>query len=533
MATIAQARSDAGGPAASRYASLRTQREPFLRRARRVSRLTIPSLFREEGDSGDTDEIVPWQSFGAYAVRNLANKIRLTLFPAGIPWIRLKARRAVLESLQQLDPSEQGLIKSQIGLGLRRIEGEFVEGIEEDGDGAVLADTVLHLVNGGNHAIEIYPDSKLRGIPLQQYVTWRDPSGKLLEFVIEDPIDFFLLDDDVKTIATDNGFKVPEAKDRGGANSVVKVYTHGYFDGRQWNVYQEVQGQKVPGSEATWNEDALPYLFLMFEHQEAEHYGRSYTEHFEGDLQTVDGMEQLVQESSAVAAMLIRMVRPGGTTSKKAIEQALNGAVISGNPEDVSVVRNDKNNDLAAAADSINRALQRLSRAFLLNSAVTRDAERVTAREIMVVAQELEDQLGASYSNQVVMFQAPYARLKLRSLERQRRVTPVPQREVSMTIITGAAALGRGSELQLLDAFLGGAQQIIDPAFVQESINPRVYMNRRAAALGVDVDGLVLTEEEVEAKRAEAQSAALSQAVAPEAVRQVGQALQQQGEPTQ
>jgi hypothetical protein len=57
---------------------------------------------------------------------------------------------------------------------------------------------------------------------------------------------------------------------------------------------------------------------------------------------------------------------------------------------------------------------------------VVRQAERVTAEEVHKVAQELEEVLGAVYSEQVVTFQTPYARRKLRYLMKQGRVTSLP-----------------------------------------------------------------------------------------------------------
>lgn len=43
-----------------------------------------------------------------------------------------------------------------------------------------------------------------------------------------------------------------------------------------------------------------------------ENYGRSYCEDFEGDLQSLDGYEQTIQEGSMAAATFVRLVRPGG-----------------------------------------------------------------------------------------------------------------------------------------------------------------------------------------------------------------------------
>ncbi len=68
------------GTAAARYKAMESDRESYLDRARRIARLTVTSLFREEGDTGHTDHVLPWQSAGTYFLNNLTNKARLSLF---------------------------------------------------------------------------------------------------------------------------------------------------------------------------------------------------------------------------------------------------------------------------------------------------------------------------------------------------------------------------------------------------------------------------------------------------------------------
>ena len=65
------------------------------------------------------------------------------------------------------------------------------------------------------------------------------------------------------------------------------------------------------------------------------------------------------------------MVSPAGTTRPRTLVNAENGSVIQGSANDVTVLQaQGKLNDLSLANNTIDRIENRLSFAFLLNSAV-------------------------------------------------------------------------------------------------------------------------------------------------------------------
>ena len=84
-----------------------------------------------------------------------------------------------------------------------------------------------------------------------------------------------------------------------------------------------------------------------------------------------------------------------------------NGAIIEGSANDVSVLQVNKFADFRIAYDTMNRIETRLQLAFLLNSSIQRNAERVTASEIRFMAEDLEQALGGIYSILSQEFQLP------------------------------------------------------------------------------------------------------------------------------
>jgi hypothetical protein len=135
-----------------------------------------------------------------------------------------------------------------------------------------------------------------------------------------------------------------------------------------------------------------------------------------------------------------------------------------------------------------------------LTEATIRNAERVTAEEVRLVIQSIERQLGGIYSVLSQEFQLPLIRRVMDRMNQTNRLPNIPEKYIKPTIITGVDALGRGNDLNKLDVFLAGAAQVLGPQMLQEYVKIPEYLARRAASLGIDTKGLIVTEEELAAK---------------------------------
>lgn len=509
------------GTAAAFYEAGTTDREPFLTRARDVSELTIPTLFRDEGENGSDSQTIPYNTIGAYCVNNLASKLVSTLFPSGRPAFKADQDKRTMQDLLALTEAEQVRVKGIIRQGLSQLEQDVTEAFEEDGDRARMHTAALRLIVGGNHGFQFYDDGTVRGIPLERFVLARDPQGNILEWAIRDDLDWETLPDDVRAAYLATGRPEPDRPSNG--KRPVKVYTHGILRDGKWKVRQETMGVDVEGSHATYNKDALPYLFLPWILLEGEDYGRGYAEFYEGDLLTAESLTKTVTEGSAALARFIILVNAMGQTNKKALSSARNGDVITGREQDVYVVQSQKAGDFSVAKAEKDDAIARLARAFLLNSAVQRDGERVTAEEIRYAAQELEDALGGVYSQQIVTWQAPYIKLKIKYLQKQGRVAKLPEGTVKITVTGGLAALARNAELNNLRTFAAALVEMLGPEIAAQYMHPSELIARVAAALGIEPMGLVKSAEEIEAGGQQQQIMSLLDSMGPEALRQVGQ----------
>ncbi len=510
------------------YTNLEADRDPFLERARSCAKLTIPSLITDEGHTRHTNLPTPYQGLGARGVNNLASKLLLALLPPNASFFRLTLDEFKLAMLEQM-PQQMGEIEES----LARIEQAVMNEVERSGMRVKVFEALKHLIVAGNVLLYLDKETKLRVFHLDQYVIRRDPMGTITCIVTKECL--------AEDALPETMYELIERGEEGGySNGPDKnydLYTKVYLEEGMYEVYQEIKGVRVPGSEGRYKPEDLPFIALRMSHIADEDYGRGHVEEFLGDLISLEGLTQAIVEGSAAAARLLFLVAPNGTTRIKDCAMAPNGGFVSGNAADVTVLQAQKQADLAIASQVSNSIEQRLGFAFLLNSSIQRNAERVTAEEIRYMAQELETALGGMYSVLAQEFQLPLVRLVMARMVKAQKLPKLNEGVVSPVVITGIEALGRGNDLTKLDLFIQGAAATLGPEALARYVNIGDYFNRRAAALGINPKGLIKSEEEMQAEMQQAQMMQMAQSLGPKALDVGGKAalqqMQQAQQPTQ
>lgn len=504
------------GTASSLYSRLEEHRTIFLDRARDSSKLTIPMLIPPAGYGEHTKYDTPFQSIGARGVNNLASKLLLALFPPNSPFFRLVIDPYVLAKEAGEDADK---LKTEMDKALSKIERMAMQEVETSALRVGAYEALRHLIVAGNVLVHTPEKGGIRVFRMDSYVVKRDPSGLVTHIVVKERVSPFNLPDNVKALLSDPNVGVNK--------EYVDLYTKIYLeeDGDGYEICQELNGMEVPETKGYYPEDKMPWLALRFNRIDGEDYGRGFVEEYLGDLRSLEALSRAVVEATAAASKVVFMVNPTGTTRIKSLADAPNGAFISGVASDVTALQVEKRADLQIVNQLIQDIQARLSFAFLLNSAVQRNAERVTAEEIRFMAQELETTLGGAYSILSQEFQLPLVRRIMDRMVKQKRMPKLPKEIVKPMIVTGVEALGRGNDLVKLDQFLAGVQQAMGPESLRY-LNPIEYLSRRAAALGIDTEGLIKTQEELDAEAQaaqQAQQAQMMQELAPDTIRAAAQ----------
>lgn len=113
------------------------------------------------------------------------------------------------------------------------------------------------------------------------------------------------------------------------------------------------------------------------------------------------------------------------------------------------------------------------------------------------MANELEDALGGTYSLLSQEFQLPLVNREMAVMRTRGDMPPLPKGSIQPVIVTGIEALGRGHDLNKLNAFMQNIS-VLGPEQLVKYMNIGNYITRVGTSLGVDTDGLIRSEEEIQ-----------------------------------
>ena len=110
--------------------------------------------------------------------------------------------------------------------------------------------------------------------------------------------------------------------------------------------------------------------------------------------------------------------------------------------------------------------------------------------------------MGGVYSLLSQEFQLPLVKILMKRMQESKEIPPLPKDAVTPTIITGIEALGRGNDLQKLREFVAEIVNLaqVNPQVVQ-SLNSSDLIKRIATSLGIEMEGLIKSEEELAAEQ--------------------------------
>jgi hypothetical protein len=468
------------------YERLKNDRVSYETRAESCAAVTIPSLFPKDSDNASTSYTTPWQAVGARGLNNLSAKVMLALFPLQT-WMKLKVSEWQAKQLVT-DPSQLAVVEQGLGM----VERILMSYMEANSYRVTLFELIRQLALCGNGLLYLPPPdatssayNPMRLYTLHNYVCQRDSYGNVLQLVTVDKVAYAALPEDVRVSL--QGDFTPEQE--------VEVYTHVYLDDEsgEFLSYQEIDGVEVDGTDGQYPVDACPWIAVRWTKRDGEHYGRSHVEEYLGDLTSLEKLHEAMIKFSMIASKVVGLVNPNGITQVRRIVKAQTGDFVPGRKDDISFLQLEKTADFTVAKQVADAIEGRLSYVFMLNSAVQRQGERVTAEEIRYVASELEDTLGGVYSILSQELQLPIVRILLNQLQATSQIPDMPKEAVEPTVSTGVEALGRGQDLDKLNQFLS-AMTNVSQLQADPDLNMSNIKLRLANAIGIDTSGLLLTE---------------------------------------
>lgn len=450
-------------------------RSTVLTKVERYAALTISSLLLPPGVSTDRNEAPhDVQSVGAQAVNHLTNKVMLSMFAPSRPSMRIELGKKAKAQAQDRSYTAQ----------LAAIERAASSQLDKKALRPALYRTIRLLIVTGN-ALQLREKDTMRVFALPNYCVKRTVDGRVHTLIVKEHICGDELDDKVRQsagIPADSTQKVDYFR-------LVRLMPDGRYEETQW-----VDNKQLPADfTSLYTADNLPWDALCWSRADDADYGVGHVEEYSGDFEALSTLCASIVDGAVVGSEVRWLVSPTGITQVDDLKTSNNGDVLPGRPEDVNAVSAANSQALDIALKISQHWEQRVARGFLLMSALTRNAERVTAEEIRMTAMELETALGGVYSYLAHTIQLPLFRWFLRLSD----FDPAGA-DIEIVVVTGLAALSRGADLEnLAQAFdiLGRLSQ------VPEGLLRRLKFDKLAEDVGagcnVDLRPYLYTDAEV------------------------------------
>ncbi len=499
------------------WEDLTRDRAIMMSRKEAQAAATIPSTLPDENYQVNNEGLTNGPtSLGNQGATNIVNKLMLAMFAPGISFMKLElAAKAKAQFMQQLGLEDDSILTDVLAEG----EREAGRAMEQSGSRPHLYEGLAALVCVGDVLMDLSDTAAISFISLHDYACKRNRRGTVLRLVFRECTRVSELD---KEAQQEYRAAVPHCK----PHDKVTIYTTVKLVNGMYRSTVYVEDVKLsPRHSGKWKPENMPYRCLTWRLPLGQSYGVSLAEDYSSDL----GVHATVSEALADGAVLASQFRwacnPAGQTQPEDIETGMNGSVIPANPDDLKLIFANMGQQLQTVVTVEDIFSRRIGRGFLMNTAVTRNAERVTVEEVRIQAQELETSLGGVYSRLAIDMQGPIARWMLRKAD-----ISVQGTKIEPTIITGLDALSRTAELQRLMGFLSDVSTLSAiPPETRDLLNEQPIISDMAAGRGVNRSKYVATADAIAERRQARQQAIADQQAATAGAQAGAQNLVNQG----
>lgn len=506
------------------WAQLDGQRKALLVRCQKYAAFTLPTICTPEGYNENLEELqTDYQSVGAQGVNNLTNKLMLALFAPSRPFFRLDVPQELVKQLAAQPNFDPTTLQSILSVA----EANCIKELDQMAVRPDLYLALKHLIITGN-CLLILDKKAMRVLGVKKYVVKRSQTGRVIRIIVREDVLFDELSDKAQAQLRDASPRFREYKTDGDTNcpTVAHYVDVQWIDGSYIET-QHVDDHALSGPEFTgkYTGDTLPYRALTWELHDENNYGTGLVEQAAGDFAALSALSQAEVEAAILASQFRWLVNPGGVTKPEDLERSDNGAALPGVEGDIAALTTGTAQALQQIDVTNSKYVNRIGRMFLIGAAVIRDAERVTAEEVRMQANELETSLGGVYSRLAIDFQLPIAYWLVKEVSVDLKGTALRP-----MVITGLDALSRNGDLDNLKLCLQDMAAVgALPPQMQFVLKLDAIANAIFAGRGVDPKTYIKPPEQQKAELENQQQMALAQQVArPVASAVAGNAVQPQ-----
>lgn len=481
---------------AGEYQQMDSKKSSLHNRCEEYALWTLPYVFPKQGIK-DSENQGPLDSTGARAVNHLSNKLIMTLFQPYSPFFRLNVSSDIVSQLSEDAEKDEGAKETlaEIDKALAQAERDAMRELDYSRYRTEATTVAKSLIVTGNSLMYLPTKGRVQSYGLRDYCVQRDLSGNVVKLMTRDKkaLSTFSksIQDQIKA-----GAKNKQKYTNENCDVVLYTKVELKHDGK-YHMTQAADDVMLD-SRATWTVEECPYIVLTWNLIRGEDYGRGLVEDYAGSFHALHVLNQALLDMVAIAADIKFLVDPSSVLNVVELNNSESGSYHTGKEGDISVPQLNKQVDMAFIAEAIATYRQQIAMAFLLNSSVTRDAERVTAEEIRYVAQELELSHGGIYSRFAEEWQLKTAVIILKRININLKLGKDKQ-AIEPQIITGLDSLSRAGDLDNLRLFLADLQMLNEiPEDIRAGIDIGQFIQYVGIRRGVDYQKFAKTQAQMQ-----------------------------------
>ena len=512
---------------AARFQKLDTDRQVALSRKREHARMTMPSLLPPSGHTVHTLLDVPYSSVPAEGISSLASRITSMVWPSN--------GQAVFEGTLNQPFAPEGRDDSELDASFQRFERAVMNTLAPTNLRAATFLSYQHEVAVGDSLMFMDDDLEFRVFRADQFVVRRKHEGDWQEILIVEAV-LPEWEPDLKLEPTSGPVRSPQYTSFPSSPQGEKweyLYTSVVRDPEDVSVtVKQEHREKLVGEKKFLTS---PYFPGRWGAIAGEPYGISLVESIFGDIRALSMLNKSLYDLSALVAEHRWGVNPAGLTEIQDVLDSVNGGAIASAPGDIFPLQFSSSQALSALFATVQHREQLVGRRFLMNSAVQPSGERVTARQVSILAQELEGMLGGVLSIAARDKQEPIIRRVISVMADKGQIPDNirdeildPKGFVKLRIRAGLEILNREAQREKLDTMVANMRNLPEAAFA--AVNWTELLRDWWQSQGLEDTGVIKSEQQMAQEAQQAQQAAMQQQAQQAAL---GVAAQRATQPTE
>ncbi len=489
------------GILSSLWSEMEGEKGDVVLRAEQYGLWTIPSITMDVNENNEHETDKGHVVSGARLVNHLSNRIADTMFPHDRPFFTLKLKPEAKMALEQeMGEENAGEFARVVQTSTAKIEevGMRLMQMTQYRPSAVMA--LKHMIISGNAVMKRMKNGRRVVYGVRNFMARRTLDGILHECMLLDTKKFGNLDKAVRD-------KMHETRPDYRDDQDITLYSHYKLqdDGR-WAFQQAADNVMLDGKRF-YSEIDLPILDLTWSLARGENYGRGLVEDNAIAFHNLDVLTAALIDLLAAMADIKFLVRPGSVLDVAHLNKSARGTYHTGEEGDITVPEIGKRGEVQVMMEAINTWERHLSQAFLLNSASTRDAERVTAEEIRLNARELESAYGGLYSKLAASWQQRESEWAIKQVNILAELGSQIGKMFEVIVVTGLESLSREGQLDALRLAINDLTllQAVPDEF-RGTINPLLFASFVFTNRGVHLQDFMYSPQQMQAN-AQAQQA--------------------------